>query len=318
MILIFSIEQDESTIDVLKWLSYLKQDFLLINNEKDVVEGVLELGIDNFRLKILQKEIDFNDIKSVWYRRGSFSFFRNVKDNKLLGEKVNEYLKSEKLVLNEFMHEMLESKYCVNNYNFKNVNKLIVLRDAKRLGLKIPESKVVNSKISLESNSNDSKSITKALSESFAFYGDTYWIPNYTSEINGELLDKLGVRFAPSLVQSHIDKKYEIRSFLFEKKLYSMAIFSQKDNKTKTDFRQYNHDYPNRTVPFDIPKSIEDKLLKLAEKQCLNSCSFDLIYTNDNEFIFLEVNPIGQFGMVSYPCNYYLEKKIAKSLMYNG
>lgn len=46
----------------------------------------------------------------------------------------------------------------------------------------------------------------------------------------------------------------------------------------------------------------------------LETGSIDLILTKDGLFIFLEVNPVGQFGMTSYPCNYYLEKLIAMEL----
>jgi hypothetical protein len=47
----------------------------------------------------------------------------------------------------------------------------------------------------------------------------------------------------------------------------------------------------------------------------MNCGSLDLIYSIDNEFVFLEVNPVGQFGMVSKPCNYNLEKILAKELL---
>ena len=33
------------------------------------------------------------------------------------------------------------------------------------------------------------------------------------------------------------------------------------------------------------------------------------------QYVFLEVNPEVQVGMVSYPCNYYLEKKLAEELI---
>jgi len=46
----------------------------------------------------------------------------------------------------------------------------------------------------------------------------------------------------------------------------------------------------------------------------LNSGSIDILVTPNNEYVFLEVNPVGQFGMVSQPCNYYLEKRIAERL----
>ena len=46
----------------------------------------------------------------------------------------------------------------------------------------------------------------------------------------------------------------------------------------------------------------------------LNSGSLDLIRAADGKYVFLEINPVGQFGMVSYPCNYNIEKEIAIAL----
>ena len=46
----------------------------------------------------------------------------------------------------------------------------------------------------------------------------------------------------------------------------------------------------------------------------LKSGSIDMIYSTDNIYYFLEVNPVGQFYQVSFPANYYLEKEIAKTL----
>jgi hypothetical protein len=39
------------------------------------------------------------------------------------------------------------------------------------------------------------------------------------------------------------------------------------------------------------------------------------LQTPDGREVFLEVNPVGQFGMVSAPCNYHLEKKVAELLI---
>ncbi|MNR06137.1 hypothetical protein D3C85_1222000 [compost metagenome] len=47
----------------------------------------------------------------------------------------------------------------------------------------------------------------------------------------------------------------------------------------------------------------------------LNCASFDVIYSSDDaQYYFLDLNPVGQFGMVSTPCNYNLEKEIALAL----
>ena len=47
----------------------------------------------------------------------------------------------------------------------------------------------------------------------------------------------------------------------------------------------------------------------------LDTGSIDMIVTLDGEYVFLEINPIGQFGMVSYHCNYHLEKRIAEYII---
>jgi hypothetical protein len=43
-----------------------------------------------------------------------------------------------------------------------------------------------------------------------------------------------------------------------------------------------------------------------------------MIVTPEKKYVFLEVNPIGQFNQVSIPCNYFLEKKIADYLLHEN
>ena len=136
----------------------------------------------------------------------------------------------------------------------------------------------------------------------------------FTESIDDNNIDKIPNFFYPSLVQKQISKKIEIRSFYLNGIFYSMAIHSQQIQQTSTDFRKYSYTYPNRTIPFKLPETLEAKLKRLMEQLEMTTGSIDLIYSLDKEFYFLEVNPVGQFGMVSYPCNYYIEKIIATEL----
>ena len=94
-----------------------------------------------------------------------------------------------------------------------------------------------------------------------------------------------------------------------------MAILSQKDGQTKIDFRKYNNSKPNRVMPYKMPNEIETKIIKLMQILDLNTGSLDFIYSDKNEFVFLEINPIGQYANVSYHGNYYLDKIIAEELI---
>lgn len=94
-----------------------------------------------------------------------------------------------------------------------------------------------------------------------------------------------------------------------------MAIFSQNNKKTDIDYRNYDKDRPNRCIPFNLPEEIKEKLIQFLNYTYYNTGSFDLIVSDENEYYFLEINPIGQFGGLSYKCQYKIEEKIAKFLM---
>ena len=65
-----------------------------------------------------------------------------------------------------------------------------------------------------------------------------------------------------------------------------MAVFSQENNKTAQDFRNYDQDNPNRTVPYKLPVRIISKLTRLTRKLSLNTGSIDLIRSIDGEYYF--------------------------------
>lgn len=127
-------------------------------------------------------------------------------------------------------------------------------------------------------------------------------------------LQNLSDHFFPSLFQKLIEKDFEIRTFYFFGVCYSMAIFSQKDEQTKLDFRNYNYNHPNGNIPFLLPNEIVSKVQRLFKSLKLNTGSIDFIYCK-GYYYFLEINPVGQYGMVDYPCNYDLDNIIVKKLI---
>ncbi len=80
------------------------------------------------------------------------------------------------------------------------------------------------------------------------------------------------------------------------------------------DYRDKDKIRNPRTIPFKLPKNIEDKLVLLMKQLNLNTGSIDIIKTFDGRYVFLEVNPIGIYDEISINCNYYLNKKVAEWL----
>jgi ATP-GRASP peptide maturase of grasp-with-spasm system len=182
--------------------------------------------------------------------------------------------------------------------------------------MEVPDYLITTSKNALRSFLEKHEGvITKVIHMPLFFINEGIMAPTYTITVGPEDLEYLPEHFSESLFQSMVPKRYEIRTFYLDGDTYSMAIFSQNDDQTKVDFRRYNRDKPNRNVPYKLPAAVKAQLAGIMDHLQLRSGSFDIIMTPEGQYVFLEVNPVGQFGMTSIPCNYYLEEKIAKYLI---
>lgn len=306
MILIVTETIDETTNLTLKWLNYYKQEFAVITNPV----YVSFTGLENFVIKLKNKDIKLNDIDFVWFRRQRIRLklidnLQNVDTLKKYHYVTLRYLENH---LNQLIVKNIKTLGCP----FKlDLNKLEILNIAKEIGFKIPKSTLSESKSALKAFFGDTPIITKLLfpiDEKL----DGRRINFLTYEIN---YNDIADNFSISFFQEKINKKYEIRVFYFNENVFCKAIFSQTDHKTKIDYRNYNYERPNRETPFVLTQELKNKIISLMKTINLNIGTIDIIMNTNNEFVFLEINPVGQFTDMSYSCNYQLEKKIAKYLI---
>lgn len=310
MILIISEDNDNSTNHVIDWLIYYGQKFQRINEE--IRCDVNEILINNEKQQPSQYSV-------IWHRKGRIL----VNPGKVLlrDEGMNNTLRSqlidEETVLSHYIYNRhrINSKNIGNYFKAININKLNILHDAKDAGLNIPDTLITTKKEDVRQfKSIHDNIITKPISDVRCFeYGDIGHVYTYTSIVDD--LTCLPNTFFPSLFQKCIDKKYELRVFYINSMFYSMAIFSQNDSQTKIDFRNYNFTTPNRTVPYNLPRAIKKKIKTLMKSLGMETGSIDLLVDMKDNFYFLEINPVGQYGMVSDPCNYNLHKIITKELI---
>jgi ATP-GRASP peptide maturase of grasp-with-spasm system len=320
MILIVAEGTDLTCNEVIDCLLFNGVSFLRINTEDLLILDSVYISdkkID-FTINVNGQLFSWKDISFVWFRRGVLNFaklianslFIDISDD--LKQGIVCHLKCEKETLIEYLHRLLLTKPHINSPLTYNVNKLFCLKMARDCGLMIPETIICENKSKLKSHFTEY--VTKSLSN-VPFFHDLKTETNHTTLSNKVSYNEISNRFFISLFQEEIKKEFEVRSFVLFNKLYSMAIFSQQDEKTKIDYRNYNEKKPNRSVPINLPRSIEKKILKFMNKINLNCGSIDLIYSTNNYYVFLEVNPIGQFGGLSDYCCYDLEKIIAHKMM---
>jgi ATP-GRASP peptide maturase of grasp-with-spasm system len=283
----------------------------------NITSKIIE-GTPSFSIKSKQdskKCFNSNEIKSVWFRRSSTITpldIQNITDIRLRKNIVSNTFSEFKYFMESIYHFSGLNKVWLNHYSTVHNDKLLTLISASKLGILIPDTIITTSKQELINfRSKYADIIIKPIFNVELFKVDEMTYMTYTELLEKQTIDNLPNYIFPTLCQEHVEKDFEIRSVFLNNKIFSMAMFSQKDNQTKIDFRKYNFVVPNRTIPYQLPLKLEKVIIKLMKELNLNSGSIDFIKTKSGQYVFLEVNPVGQFGMTSYPCRYGIEKEMA-------
>lgn len=294
-ILIISVQSDYTTNKVLQWFQYYQIPFKRINI--DITEDIIhELS-----------KLNFNEFSGYWYRRGELV---NGMNNDSYNIEIQKYLNENNRKIIEYLEYKMMKKKNLNSFFNTDLNKLIVLEMAEELELQTPDFQLLNNTKSVETL----KYIYKTINGDGNIFD--YKNKSIFNVLTQEYSENVDYEFTLTLFQKKIEKKYELRVFYLNEQFYSTAILSQKNQATLIDSRAIGEQEKSRMIPFSLPYTIEQKLKDLMKNIGINSGVIDIIVTPSNEYVFLEVNPVGHFGLISYNCNYYLEKKIAKFFKY--
>jgi ATP-GRASP peptide maturase of grasp-with-spasm system len=318
MILIITANQDFTTTIFIDWLLHLSIKYHVLN-EKSILKIIkIDINKSEYIVETTQGILRLHEIDVILIRKGELHFENiGMEIDVLFGDRIKKYFQQELIVVKNFLQFIFLKKKYFNSFFTQSINKLIALSLAKDVGLQIPTTIITSKKKELKQFFDDKDVITKALHEAL-FITQTNsreFIKNYTSTVNKEDLGKITDTFFPSLFQNKIEKKYELRIFYFANQCYASAIFSQQSSQTKVDFRNYNEEKPNRVIPYKLPIIIENRIKKFMKVCNLTTGSIDMAVDTFDNYIFFEVNPVGQFGMVAEPCNYPIENIIIDYLI---
>lgn len=327
MLLILSTEEDASTNQVIDWLLYFKVPVIRVNDTSSSELININLTNDNnsWCLKITESfkqepiYLKSDEINGFWYRRGLINLKNTVISIEtahdlipLVLKQLDQYLQKDKTNIVDFIYLNLKGLKHLGYFHDNETIKLNNLVIAKNNGLNIPKTIVATRKGDIqEFISQSNKCITKGINNNGFFVYGLVELSSLTQLLESSSIEELPDTFAPSIIQEYIEKFVELRIFYIERKCYASAIFSQSDEKTKIDFRDYNYEKPNRVVPFKLPSVIENNIIRFMENVGMKTGSIDMVLSTTLEYVFLEVNPIGQFDWISKKCNYNLEKVIA-------
>jgi glutathione synthase/RimK-type ligase-like ATP-grasp enzyme len=169
------------------------------------------------------------------------------------------------------------------------------LQVTRDVGLRIPKTIISNDPVAIRHAYDEFEQMVVKPSRSGHFRQGDEEYSIYTSLVKPtDIAFVEESRWTPSIYQELVPKRYDIRVTCVGDELFPAAIHSQDDPASEVDWRRT--DDPNLCHShIDLPENIASKLRLLMRRLNLQFGCIDLVLTPAGEYVFLEINPSGQW-----------------------
>lgn len=267
---------------------------------------------ENGILSIKGQHIPLDKFKSAWYRRLPLPTLPVRLESSGLKHFIFEETEA---FLNGFWDT--QKFFWVNKPSKARLaeNKLIQLSIAEKVGFKIPKTIVTNNPQKVKEFSfKEYSAIAKAISIGCLELDNHKW-GIYAHQISPEdLLNEQAIQVAPFILQERIKKRAELRITVVGKKLFSTEIVLEGCENEKPDWHLADERFI-RYKKYKIPDSLAARCLQTVEHLGLVYAAFDFVITPEEKYIFLEVNPSGQWGWIEHETGYPITRTLADLLI---
>ena len=145
---------------------------------------------------------------------------------------------------------------------------------------------------------------------SVSMSGNTPMFPTSRfTEANLPDLDSL--QYCPMIFQEYIPKMYELRIAYVDGAFFAGKLAT---DDTITDWRSYNYGQL-QWAPYELPADIAAKLDQTMKDLGVLLGAIDVIRNPEGDYVFLEVNPSGEWGMLQKFLNYPIAETLAQKLI---
>jgi len=287
MVLVITFKEDFTADYIINALNKQRIAYKRFNCE-DLLTYQYSFRFSETCIYSLMKEGHFD---AVWFRR------TKLPDLSILSIPEKIYLSAEIESFTKNIFCVIEAKWISDPFAvYKAENKFLQLREASKLGFKIPETLVTNSKSELKDfyENHHRRIIVKPISQTRIEYAGSpqFIFTNAVTEASMAELNKYDL--TPCIFQENISKEYEIRVTVVGNKVFAAAIYSQEDPETVTDWRRKKLQF----YQIDLPCDIQQKCVQMVEVLQLKFGAIDLIIDKNGNYVFLEINPNGQWAWI--------------------
>ena len=121
-------------------------------------------------------------------------------------------------------------------------------------------------------------------------------------------------RLAPTIYQAYVPKRVELRITVVGDRVFAAEIHSQATRRTRHDWRRYHVARTPHGV-HALPHDIEQRCVRLVQALGLSYGAIDMVLTPEGRYVFLEINPNGQFLWIEQLTGLPISDAVADWLM---
>ena len=251
-------------------------------------------GLDGY-INTTKGKVPFDQIASVWFRRP----VAPVLSPEIEDSTARHFCHTESLAFLEALWRTLDCFWVSKPDSIRAAeSKLLQLSVASEVGLSIPRTLIT-------SDANEARLFSEYCSETVYKplrqgriqhpHGASLIFTSVVTSAHTTEFEK--VRYAPCLFQEHIPKGMDIRVTVFGTDLFATEIHSQVDAQSAVDWRR-GGSVALPYHPHPLPSEIERMCVRLIERLDLSFGAIDMILTPQGEYVFLEINPNGQWAWI--------------------
>jgi glutathione synthase/RimK-type ligase-like ATP-grasp enzyme len=290
---------------------YRKQSdkYLRINSE-DI--GLLEFEVNpagNSNCIVEDVFFDLSEVNSVLFKRVPSRF------NTPADDQDRPYLNNERKHFFEGLYLTFSNAKWINPMFATHIaeRKIYQLHTASRMGLDTPRSIITNNRQkALDFLRGNQASIIKPVSNGLQVLTDiTYSI--YTTAIDPDDFGDLALAKTfetPVFLQNRIMNSADIRVTIVGQHLFAVKIVKEGN---EVDWRK--PEIIKKYELMQLPAELEKKLLQLNKFLGMIYSAIDLILTPKGEFIFLEINPVGEWVWLEHELGIDISGKLIQELL---
>lgn len=258
-----------------------------------IINLVHENGSGDCEIEYQSKKMRLADCKSIWYRRP------NEFQMQIVDPIQKDYAEKELRSLLDGLWHITDQAFWLNPpLSLERARRKVVqLNMAWKYGFPFPRTLISNDPDKVKSffAACGKKMIFKALQHEMLDYGD-HCLTIATTLITEKHLENVELlRKLPGQFQEFIDKEYEVRVTIVGDSIFPVRIDSQEFSETVVDWRHPTLIPQLKHSIIDLPKPVTDFCKCMLRELGLVFGAFDFVVNKTGQWLFLEVNPNGQW-----------------------